>query len=158
MNKSELVEKVSADAELSKVQAERAVQAFVDAVMVEVKAGRKVSLMGFGSFNPTSRRARKGRNPQTGAEVKIPASKGVRFSAGASFKTLLNTKGAVRKAATAKATPAKASASKSAASKSTASKSTAKTTAKSAASARGAKAPARAVATKAVSARAASKR
>ena len=153
MNKSELVEKVSADAELSKVQAERAVQAFVDAVMVEVKAGRKVSLMGFGSFNPTSRRARKGRNPQTGAEVKIPASKGVRFSAGASFKTLLNTKGAVRKAATAKATPAKASASKS-----TASKSTAKTTAKSAASARGAKAPARAVATKAASARAASKR
>jgi DNA-binding protein HU-beta len=155
VNKSELVERVSADAELSKVQAERAVQAFVDAVMAEVKAGRKVSLMGFGSFNPTSRRARKGRNPQTGAEVKIPASKGVRFSAGASFKTLLNTKGAVRKTTAAKATAAKATVSKAAASKSAVSKVATKASAKPAASA---KAPARAGATKAASPRAAAKR
>jgi len=156
VNKSELVEKVSADAELSKTQAERAVQAFIDTVMTEVKAGRKVSLMGFGSFNQTSRRARKGRNPQTGAEVKIPASKGVRFSAGASFKTLLNTKGSARKTAAAKTVATKATAAKAIAAKTTGAKTTAaKTTAKVAPAA---KAPARSTAKPAASTRTASKR
>lgn len=153
MNKNDLVAKVADKSGLSKKDSEKAINAFIETVAGSLKAGDKVSVVGFGTFEVRERAARKGRNPQTGAEVKIPASKGVRFSAGASFKTLLNTKGAVRKAAAGKATPAKASASKA-----SASKSAAKTTAKTAASARSAKAPARAAATKAASTRAASKR
>lgn len=115
MNKGELVESIAQRSGLDKRQAEGALNAFVDAVMETTKGGDRVAILGFGTFNPTSRAARTGRNPQTGAPVKIAASKGVRFAPGSAFKSALNTKGGAKKAAPAKAAPAKkASASKSA--------------------------------------------
>ncbi|HUQ39210.1 MAG TPA: HU family DNA-binding protein [Acidimicrobiales bacterium] len=126
MNRSELVQRVADEAGLDRGQADRAVSAFIDAVVKETKAGEKVSLFGFGTFNPTSRAARIGRNPQTGAPVKIAASKSVRFAPAAAYKSTLNgSKGA------AKSAPKKAAA-KSSAKKSPAKKTTAKKAAKSA--------------------------
>ena len=93
MNKSQLVEAVGAAVALEKRQAERA----VDAVMEAVRTGNRVALVGFGTFNPTRRNARMGRNPQTGAPVRINASKGVRFAAGSAFKQALNTNRPVKK-------------------------------------------------------------
>ena len=114
MNKGELVEAVAQRSGLDKRQAESALNAFVDAVIVATKGGDRVAILGFGTFNPTSRGARIGRNPQTGAPVKIAASKGVRFAAGSAFKSALNTKGGTKKAAPAKkATPAKKASAKS---------------------------------------------
>src|SRR5437870_4159225 len=76
--------------------------------MSETRAGNKVSIFGFGTFTPTSRAARMGRNPQTGAPVKIAASKGVRFAPAAAFKSSLNSRAGTKKAAAAKkAAPAK---------------------------------------------------
>jgi DNA-binding protein HU-beta len=102
MNKSELVQAVSSSSGLAKRQAESAVEAFIDTVMKAVKSGNKVSLTGFGAFNPTLRAAREGRNPQTGAKVRIAASKSVRFSPGSAFKYALNSRGGAKKAAPAK--------------------------------------------------------
>ncbi len=128
MNKSELVDHVRDAAGLDRRAAEAAVNAFISAVMSDVKAGNKVSISGFGIFNPTSRAARTGRNPQTGAPVKIAASKGVRFAPATAFKNELNAGG--KKAAAKKAAPAKkASAKKGAAA--TAKKAPAKKAAKS---------------------------
>ena len=109
MNRTELIERVAGTAGLEKKQAEAAVSAFVDSVIAEARAGSKVSIFGFGTFTPTSRAARMGRNPQTGAPVKIAASKGVRFAPAAAFKTSLNTRGGTTKKAAAakKAAPAK---------------------------------------------------
>src|SRR5205085_12465070 len=113
---------------LEKRQADSAVTAFIDAVMAEAKAGNKVSIFGFGTFTPTSRAARTGRNPQTGAPVKIAASKGVRFAPASAFKSALNTKGAAKKsAAPAKKAGGKKAAAKAPAKKATAAKKTAKT-------------------------------
>ncbi len=106
MNKSELIEHVAGAATLDKKAATAAVDAVLDGIISSVKSGQKVSLLGFGAFSPTSRAARTGRNPRTGAPVKIAASKGVRFSPGSPFKAALNTKGAAKKAAPAKATKA----------------------------------------------------
>jgi DNA-binding protein HU-beta len=103
VNKSELVDHVAKSAALDKRAATSAVDAVLDGVMTTVKSGDKVSLFGFGVFTPTSRAARTGRNPQTGAPVKIAASKSVRFSPGTAFKASLNQKGGARKAAPAKA-------------------------------------------------------
>lgn len=115
MNKSELVDHVRDAAGLDRRSAEAAVNAFCSAVMGDVKAGNKVSISGFGIFNPTARAARTGRNPQTGAPVKIAASKGVRFAPATAFKQALNAGG--KKAAAKKAAPSKkASAKKGAAS------------------------------------------
>jgi DNA-binding protein HU-beta len=102
VNKSELVESIAQRAGLDRRQAEAAVGAFVDTVMDATSAGERVAILGFGTFNPTSRAARTGRNPQTGAPVKIAASKGVRFAPGAQFKTALNARGAGKKAASAR--------------------------------------------------------
>ncbi len=99
MNKADLVEKVRSGAGLAKNQAEQALDATLDSVVAAVKAGERVSIFGFGTFNPSSRGARTGRNPQTGAPVKIPASKGVRFAPAAAFKAALNPKSAAKKAA-----------------------------------------------------------
>ena len=115
MNKSELVDHVRDAAGLDRRTAEAAVNAFVDAVMSDVRAGNKVSISGFGIFNPTARAARMGRNPQTGAPVKIAASKGVRFAAATAFKNELNAGG--KRAAAKKAAPKKAAAKKGAASR-----------------------------------------
>ncbi len=98
MNKSQLVEAVGAAAALEKRQAERAVDAVTSTVMEAVRAGNRVALVGFGTFNPTRRNARMGRNPQTGAPVRINASKGVRFAAGSAFKEALNTNRPIKKA------------------------------------------------------------
>ena len=119
VNKSELVDHVRDAAGLDRRAAESAVNALLDAVMADVRAGNKVSISGFGIFNPTSRAARTGRNPQTGAPVKIAASKGVRFAPAQAFKNELNAgggkKAAAKKAAAKKAAPAKKATAKKAA-------------------------------------------
>jgi DNA-binding protein HU-beta len=97
VNKSELVALVAGKTRLNKTSAGAAVDAVVGGVMQAVMSGDKVSILGFGTFNPTSRAARSGRNPQSGAPVSIAASKGVRFAPGAAFKGLLNSKGGAAK-------------------------------------------------------------
>jgi DNA-binding protein HU-beta len=92
---------------LDRHQSESAVKAVVEAVIAEIKSGGKVSIFGFGTFAPTSRAARVGRNPQTGEAVNIAASTGVRFSPAASVKALLNPKPAAKKASAKKASSAK---------------------------------------------------
>jgi DNA-binding protein HU-beta len=92
VNKTELVDLVASKADLDRRSAAAAVDAVVDGVMDAVNAGEKVSILGFGTFTPTSRAARAGRNPQTGAPVMIAASKSVRFGPGAAFKALVNGK------------------------------------------------------------------
>ena len=119
MNKGELVESIASRSGLDKRQAEGALNAFVDAVMDAVKGGERVAILGFGSFNPRSRSARTGRNPQTGAPVKIAASKSVGFAPGAAFKTTLNSKGGTKKAAPAKKSAAASKATAKKAAKST---------------------------------------
>ena len=110
VNKSELVEAVASAAGLERRQAETAVSAVLDTVMGQVKSGDKVSLFGFGTFQSKDRPARTARNPQTGAAVKVAASKAVKFTPAQAFKTALNTKGGAKKAAGKKAAPAKAAA------------------------------------------------
>jgi DNA-binding protein HU-beta len=134
VNRTELVDAVAAETGLERKQAEAAVKAFSDAVITETKSGEKVSIFGFGTFTPTARAARMGRNPQTNTPVKIAASKGVRFSPASAFKTTLNSKKAApKKAAARKAVATKApakSATRTTAAKSSAAKTTAaKTTA-----------------------------
>ena len=108
MNRTELVDSVAQKAVLDKKRAEAAVNAMTETVIAETKAGNKVTIFGFCTFSPGSRAARMGRNPQTGAPVKIAASKVVRFSPASAYKEALNSRG---KAATArKAAPAKKSA------------------------------------------------
>jgi DNA-binding protein HU-beta len=82
MNKAELIDAIAANAELSKVDAKKALDAFIGATTVALKKGDRVALVGFGSFSVSSRAARKGRNPQTGKEIKIAAKKVVKFKAG----------------------------------------------------------------------------
>ena len=79
MTKGDLVNKIAADADISKAAAEKTVKAFVDGVSSALKNGDKVSLVGFGTFDVSNRAARKGRNPQTGEEIKIKASTSVGF-------------------------------------------------------------------------------
>ena len=90
MNKNELVAAVAAKAELSKKDAEKALKAFSDVVAEELKAGGKIQLVGFGTFEVSKRAARQGRNPQTGAAMKIKASKSPKFKAGKALKDLIN--------------------------------------------------------------------
>ena len=82
MNKTELVAAVAAEANISKKDAENAVKAFIDVVTDALKKDDKVQLVGFGTFEVSERAAREGRNPQTGATMKIKASKNARFKAG----------------------------------------------------------------------------
>jgi DNA-binding protein HU-beta len=86
MTKAELVEKVAKDAEITKAKAEEAVRSFLCGVTCALKAGDKVTFVGFGSFSVSDRKARTGRNPQTGQEIKIAARKAVVFSAGKALK------------------------------------------------------------------------
>ena len=82
MNKTELVEKIAAGAGLSKVDAKKALDATIDAVKAALAAGDKVALVGFGTFDVTKRKARKGINPATKKAITIPAKKVVKFKAG----------------------------------------------------------------------------
>jgi DNA-binding protein HU-beta len=91
VNKSELVDKVASAADLSNAQAQRVVDAFIDTVQSAVAQGDKVTLPGFGAWSRTERKARMGRNPRTGEPVQIAASKGVKFTAGAGFKSAVKT-------------------------------------------------------------------
>ena len=86
MNKTELVAAVADKAGLSKKDAEAAVKATFDAITAALKKGNKVQLIGFGTFEVRKRAARTGRNPQTGKEIKIKASKVPAFKAGAALK------------------------------------------------------------------------
>ncbi len=86
MNKTELIAAIANDAGLSKKDAEKALNAFVENVTNELKAGGKVQLVGFGSFEVKERAARTGRNPQSGAEIKIEAKKLPVFKAGKQLK------------------------------------------------------------------------
>ncbi len=90
MNKSELVEAVHAKLGGTKKAAEEAVNAFVDVVTSELAGGNRVQLVGFGTFEVRHRAARKGRNPQTGEERRIPASKAPVFKAGKHLKDVVN--------------------------------------------------------------------
>lgn len=83
MNKAELIDAIAAGASLTKVDAKKALDAFVAATTNALKAGDKVTLVGFGTFSVSSRSARKGRNPQTGKEINISAKKVVKFKPGA---------------------------------------------------------------------------
>lgn len=86
MNKKELVAAIAAKAELSKKDAEKAVEAFVAAVTDELKAGEKVQLVGFGTFEVAERAARSGRNPRSGETIEIKAAKTPKFKAGNTLK------------------------------------------------------------------------
>ena len=90
MNKTELVAAVAEQAGLSKKDAEKAVNAFTDAVADALVKGDKVQLVGFGTFEVSERAAREGRNPQTGATMKIAASKAPKFKAGKALKDAVN--------------------------------------------------------------------
>jgi DNA-binding protein HU-beta len=150
VNKSQLVDKIVADTALGKREVEKVIGAFIDTVQQSVKKGEKVSLPGFGGWSQTQRKARTARNPRTGAAVKVPAGKGVKFTVGATFKDIVAAKRgsaaakstakapakkAPAKAAPARATkaPAKAATARKAPAKATPAKSTAKAPAKAAA-------------------------
>ena len=90
MNKPELVEFIATQADLSKAKAAEAVDAFVEAVTTSLKKGKDVTLVGFGTFTISKRAARTGRNPQTGATIKIAASKAPKFRPGKSLKDAVN--------------------------------------------------------------------
>ena len=92
MNKSELIAAIAAKTGDTKKDAEATLNAFVDVVTEALVKGEKVQLVGFGSFEVRKRAARKGRNPQTKEEIKIPASKAPVFKAGKALKELVNKK------------------------------------------------------------------
>jgi DNA-binding protein HU-beta len=104
MTKAELVAKIAEGAELTKVQAEKALNSFIAATTAALKAGDKVALFGFGTFSAVTRAARIGRNPQTGKELKIAAKTNGKFSPGKALKDL---KAKPVKAASKAKTPAK---------------------------------------------------
>ncbi len=90
MNKTELVEKVAASAGLTKAQADAAVNAFVETLTDVLKAGDKITLKGFGTFEVRQREARTGRNPRTGETMTIAASKAPAFKASSALKKVVN--------------------------------------------------------------------
>ncbi len=89
MTKQDLVSKIAQDADLTKSKAEAALNAFINAVKESLAKGENVSLVGFGTFAVSERAARKGRNPQTGAVIEIPARKVPVFRAGKGLKEVL---------------------------------------------------------------------
>ncbi len=90
MNKAELIDAIAADSGLSKADAKRALDSFVKTTTVALKKNGRVALVGFGSFSVSKRAARKGRNPQTGKEIKIAAKNVVKFKVGADLSKAVN--------------------------------------------------------------------
>lgn len=90
MNKAELVEAVAKSADISKAAAERAVNGALNAITASLRKGQSVTLVGFGTFSVGKRAARTGRNPRTGAAIKIRASKVPKFRAGKELKGSVN--------------------------------------------------------------------
>ncbi|HEV7534155.1 MAG TPA: HU family DNA-binding protein [Acidimicrobiia bacterium] len=141
VNKTQLVDQIASETAMGKPEVEKVIKSFINTVQLSVKKGEKVSLPGFGGWSQTQRKARTARNPRTGAAVKVPAGKGVKFTVGATFKDIVAAK---RGSAAAKTVAAKAPAKKAAPARAT------KAPAKKAAPARAAaKAPAKAPAKKA---------
>ena len=92
MNKEELVQEISKKASVTQKEAAEVLSALIETVQKTVSKGKKVTLVGFGTFEPRKRAARNGRNPQTGKEIKIPAKTVPVFSAGKKFKEVVNGK------------------------------------------------------------------
>ena len=90
MNKAELIERVARETALTKTDVERTLNCITDWIKKSVRKGDDVKLIGFGTFTKSRRKARLGRNPQTGAEIKIPASNVPKFKPGKEFKHLIN--------------------------------------------------------------------
>jgi len=90
MNKAELIDAIASEAKISKADAGRALDGFINATSKALKKGDRVALVGFGSFGVAKRAARVGRNPQTGKEIKIAAKKVAKFKAGAELKKIVN--------------------------------------------------------------------
>ena len=90
MNKTDLIEGMAENAGISKAAAKKALDSFLIDVEGALQKGKRVSLVGFGSFSVSRRAARDGRNPQTGATIKIPAKKVVKFKAGAELSSSVN--------------------------------------------------------------------
>ena len=90
MNKQQLVEAMASSSELTKVDAEKALKAFIEVVTEELKNKGKVQLVGFGTFETTERAARTGRNPKTGEAIEIGASTSPKFKAGKALKDAVN--------------------------------------------------------------------
>ena len=89
MNRTELISAMSEKSELTKVDTEKALKAFIDTVTEELKNDGKVQLVGFGTFEVTERAERQGRNPKTGEAITIPASKSPKFKAGKALKDIV---------------------------------------------------------------------
>jgi DNA-binding protein HU-beta len=85
MTKAELIEKVAKDAKVTKAAAGKSIDAIIDGISKALKKGDRVSLVGFGSFSVSKRKARGGRNPQTGKPINIPARKVAKFKAGSAL-------------------------------------------------------------------------
>jgi len=89
MTKGELIASIGKEAKISKASAEQVINAFTNAVVQALKKGAKLALTGFGTFSVAKRRARAGRNPQTGKEIKIPATRVAKFKAGNLLKSVV---------------------------------------------------------------------
>lgn len=92
MNKADLIDKIAAEAGITKSQASAAMDASITAVTNALKKGERVTLVGFGTFSTSQRKARTGRNPQTGKPIKIAARRVAKFSPGAELKKAVNKK------------------------------------------------------------------
>jgi DNA-binding protein HU-beta len=92
MTKAEIVGKIAEGAELTKKQAEKAVELFLSSIVDALKDSDKVTFVGFGTFSVSDKAARVGRNPQTGAEIKIPAKTAVKFKVGKAFQEAVQPK------------------------------------------------------------------
>jgi DNA-binding protein HU-beta len=90
MNKGDIIAQIAAKADISKAAAERALNAIIESITDTLKKGERVAIAGFGTFSVIDRAARKGRNPQTGAEINIPASTAPKFKAGKALKEAVN--------------------------------------------------------------------
>ena len=99
MNRAELIEKLIAKTDLTKVAAGNILDTVIDTIRVAVKKGDSVTLVGFGTFKSVKRAARTGKNPSTGAALKIPAGIVPKFTPGSKFKAIVDPKAAARKAA-----------------------------------------------------------
>lgn len=90
MNKADLINKIAKDCDITKVQATQAVASFIEGVSRTLKKGQRTTLVGFGTFYSSKRKARTGRNPQTGEAIQIKAKKLVRFKAGKDLDGYIN--------------------------------------------------------------------
>ena len=92
MNKADLIDRIASEASITKTQAGTAVETLVSSVTASLKKGERVALVGFGTFSVSQRKARNGRNPQTGSVIKIAARKVAKFTPGVELKKAVNKK------------------------------------------------------------------